>query len=305
MQDSSLAQSIASAAHKPLVSIIVPTLNRELFLERCIRSILDQTYRNIECVVVDGASKDSSLTILSRLAETDSRLRFISEPDEGEVYAVNKGLDLATGDVVGVLNSDDYYVPDAVESSVDFLLAHPEYIGVSGDARYVDKHGQPLNRGVITYRGEMSKRRVKRIIILRYKSTPVCHGSFFGWRLKLRRHGQLDPVFSVMPDLEFYLRLLDAGERIGCLPRVQYNFTIHPGMGALRHAAKVEQQRALVHQRFGLRWYDNLLWMTVGRVASYVSNPYRAAFWDGVKWELEMWYARTLGRRTQADRSPQ
>lgn len=276
----------------PLVSIIVPTFNRSEFIERCVHSILNQTYRNIECLVMDGASTDDSVAKLKRISSHDPRLRFISEPDNGEVDAVNKGLDLVSGDIVGFQNSDDYYVPDAVETSVRFLQTHPDCIGVSGDARYVDAHGKDLRRGVITYRGEMIKRNIRRILILRYKSTFICHGAFFGWRKQLLAHGKFDPAFGVMPDLEFYSRLLQEGERIGCLPRVQFHFAIHPGMGALKHVRKVEEQRAVLHARYGMRWYHELLWTTIGKGASYMMNPYRTSLWEGIRWELRMLAAR-------------
>ena len=155
-----------------------------------------------------------------RLAAADSRLRFISEPDEGEVCAVNKGLDMAKGEIFGQQASDDFYVPDAVEAAVGFLLRHPEYIGVGGDGRYVDEAGNDLGRGVITYRGPMCRETIKRILRVRWKANAVCHGSFFGWRERVLRIGKLDPAFSVVPDWEFYLRILDAGERIGCLPKI-------------------------------------------------------------------------------------
>ena len=126
---------------RPLVSIIVPTFNRASFLERCVRSILSQTYPNIECLVMDAASTDGSVGILQRLAAEDPRLKFISEPDKGEVDATNKGMGLVTGAIMGVQASDDFYVADAVAKAVEFLLAHPDCIGVSGDAMYVDDRG--------------------------------------------------------------------------------------------------------------------------------------------------------------------
>jgi glycosyltransferase involved in cell wall biosynthesis len=199
-------QPSSSTPPEPLVSVIVATFNRGPFLERCLRSILDQTYRRVECVVVDGASRDQSLDILKRLSAEDPRVRFVSEPDEGEVYAVNKGLDLARGEIVGFQASDDFYVPDAVRTSVDFLLAHSDYVGVAGDARLVDPAGQPLGRGMITYRGELSGRCLRRILILRFLMCPVVHGTFFGWRERLLRHGKLDPTFSVVPDVDYYTR---------------------------------------------------------------------------------------------------
>ena len=280
---------------KPLVSIVVPTYNRGRFLERCVRSILGQTYQKLECIVVDGASKDNSLDILRRLAAADHRLRFISEPDEGEVFAVNRGFDMAKGEIIGQQASDDFYVPDAVEAAVGFLLQHPEHIGVAGDGVYVDETGQELGRGVVTYRGEMSRRTIKRILRVRWKANAVCHGSFFGWRERVLRIGKLDPAFSVIPDWEFYLRLLAAGETIGCLPKIQYKFTIHSDMGAAKYFDKVEAQRAVLHRKYGMNWYDELFRHTVGRAISYLANPYRTPLTAGLKRELKEALARRPG----------
>jgi glycosyltransferase involved in cell wall biosynthesis len=288
-------------SREPLVSIIVPAFNRNSFIERCVRSILNQTYKHIECIVMDGGSTDGTVETLKRLSSEDPRLKYISEPDEGEVYATNKGIDLAKGELVGVQASDDFYEKDAIQITVNFLLDHPEFIGASGDARYVDESGKSLNRGVITYRGEMSKETVRRILILRHKSTFCCHGAFVGWRDRLRKHGKFDPNFSVMPDLEFYSRLLRNGERIGCIARIQYNFTIHPDMGALKYAARVEAQRAMLHQRFEMKWYHNLLWLTVGKIASYIMNPYRSPFFQGVIWEVRILLAAIRNRFSATD----
>jgi glycosyltransferase involved in cell wall biosynthesis len=292
----SSSETPVTSQRQPLVSVVIPTFNRNKFIERCVLSVLDQTYKNVECLVMDGGSTDGSVETLNRLSKEDPRLRFFSKPDEGEVYATNEGFDLARGEIMGVQASDDFYEKDAIEHAVGFLLDHPEFIGVSGDARYVDESGKSLHRGVITYRGEMSKDKLRRILILRHKSTFVCHGAFFGWRTRLLSHGKLDPQFSVMPDLEFYSRLLDQGEQIGSVRRVQYNFTIHPGMGALKYAAKVQNQRVLLHERFEMKWYHELLWMIVGKVSCYLMNPYRSPFFQGVVWELRMLKATLRNR---------
>ncbi|MGO8677532.1 MAG: glycosyltransferase [Limisphaerales bacterium] len=282
-----------SGPAQPLVSVIVPTLNRGRYVERCLRSILDQTYRNLECVVMDGKSQDDTVAILERLAASDPRLRFVSEADRGEVYATNKGIDLARGDIIGVQASDDYYVADAVEKSVEFLLAHPEFIGVGGDALYVDGSGKSMGRGLITNRGGLAPRSAKRILTLRYFVSPVVHGTFFGWRQRLARHGKFDPEFSVCPDVEFYLRVVDGGDAIGCLPRVQTYYTVHPDMGAVKYYHKVREQLARVYARHGLRWYHHLVRLTVGRALSYIRNPLRSPFFPGLAREIrEFWTMR-------------
>jgi glycosyltransferase involved in cell wall biosynthesis len=282
---------------QPLVSIIVPSFNRGLYLERCLRSILDQTYRNLECVVMDGGSQDNSLGILERLGASDQRLRFISEPDRGEVYATNKGLDLARGDIISIQASDDYYAADAVEKSVEFLLAHPEFIGVGGDVLYVDASGKSLGRGAITYRGRLSPERTKRILVLRYFVCPVLHGTFFGWRQRLARHGKFDPDFSVCPDVEFYLRVLAGGDSIGCLPRVQTFYTVHPDMGAVKHYHRVREQLDRLYARHGLRWYHHWVRLTVGRALTYAGNPMRSPFFPGLARELAEFWTMRLRRK--------
>lgn len=283
----------------PKVSIIVATFNRGRFLERCVRSILDQTYRNIECLVIDGASQDNSVEIITRMSAADERLKFVSEPDDGEVYAVNKGLDRATGAIVGFQASDDIYLPDAVEKSVEFLVRHPEYIGVSADARYVDETGRDLGRGVITYRGRMARDTIKKMIIVRYKMCPVCHGSFFGWRERLLRHGKLNPEFAVMPDWEFYLRLLKAGEQLAHLPRIHYHYTAHEEMGAVKYWDKVEAQRAKLHRIHGMTPWDEFLRATIGRLTSYLANPYRTPLWEGIGREWQLWRTQRQQKETE------
>ncbi len=284
------------AQEGPLVSIIVATFNRGPFLERCLRSILDQSYQNLECWVIDGASNDQSLEILRRLQKQDSRLKFISEPDAGEVYAVNKGLDWIEGEILGFQASDDFYVPDAVERSVQFLLAHPEFAGVSGDARYVDPSGRPLGRGMITYRGEMSEATIKSLLMRRPITCFLVHGAFFGWRDRILKTGKFDPAFSVTPDVEFYLRVLKSGERLGCLARMQVNYTVHPDMGAVKFWEKVEAQLEQLRRQYGLNLFQRFVGKTGGRAYSYFSNPYRSPFLPGVIRELQQLLFRGISK---------
>ncbi|MBA4147887.1 MAG: glycosyltransferase [Verrucomicrobia bacterium] len=278
---------------KPLVTVIIPTFNRARFLERSVRSVLDQSYRNIECLVLDGGSKDGSVEILARLAAEDSRLKYISEPDKGEVFATNRGLDMAKGEIVAFQASDDRYMPEAVATSVQFLLDHPTCIGVSGDSLFVDEHGNDLGRGMITYRGRMAKSTLKKVLILRFAMSPLNHQAFFGWRERLLKHGKFNPEFSLTTDLEFYLRLLAAGEEIGCIPRVQIQSTQHPEMGGQKHFAKAQAQRMHIYKIHGLTSVDQFLRISVGRIASYFANPYRTPLFSGLNREIKQWLSRS------------
>lgn len=111
--------------HRPLVSIVTPTRNRAYFLERTLRSVRNQTYRNLEHIVIDGASTDETIALL-RNFETTFPLRWRSEPDGGMYEAINKGLQEAHGEIVAYLNSDDLYLPWALDVVVEEFASHPE-----------------------------------------------------------------------------------------------------------------------------------------------------------------------------------
>jgi len=121
----------------PLVSIITPTLNRARLLEATIWSVRRQTYPNLEHIVVDGGSTDGSLEMLRRF-EREYPLRWVSEPDAGMYAAINKGMRMASGGIVAYLNSDDLYVPWAVEVVVEHFRRHPEVDFAYGASVAVD-----------------------------------------------------------------------------------------------------------------------------------------------------------------------
>jgi glycosyltransferase involved in cell wall biosynthesis len=109
-----------------LVSVIMPVYNSEKYLKAAIESVLSQSYENIELIVVDNASVDSTREIV--LSYTDSRIRLVkNEINSGIVYSRNKGIELATGSFVATLDSDDIAMPDRLARQVDFLERHPEY----------------------------------------------------------------------------------------------------------------------------------------------------------------------------------
>ena len=129
---------------QPLVSIVTPSYNQARFLEETIRSVLRQSYPKIEYILVDGGSTDGSLDIIHKYA--DLFARWVFEPDEGQVDAINKGLKMTTGEIVAWINSDDLYMAGAVMEAVKALQANPEVGMVYGDGIMVDENGKLLDR---------------------------------------------------------------------------------------------------------------------------------------------------------------
>ena len=101
------------------VSIITVCFNSEKTIERTIKSVFDQTYKNIEYIIIDGASTDKTLEIIDRYRDQfKDRLKVVSEKDDGIYFAMNKGVALSTGTLIGIINSDDWYEVDAVQKMV-------------------------------------------------------------------------------------------------------------------------------------------------------------------------------------------
>ena len=104
-----------------LVSIIVPVYNVEKYLSKCIDSILAQTYKNLEIILVDDGSKDNSGTICDEYSKKDKRIKIIHKPNGGISDVRNHGLKIATGDYIGFVDSDDYIAEDMFETLVSLL----------------------------------------------------------------------------------------------------------------------------------------------------------------------------------------
>jgi len=126
---------------QPLVSIITPSFNQGAFIGATIESVLAQDYPQIEFLVVDGGSTD---TTLDRLRSYGERVRWISEPDHGQADAINKGVALTRGPILAWLNADDVYLPGAVTRAVADLQAHSQAALIYGQAELIERGGALL-----------------------------------------------------------------------------------------------------------------------------------------------------------------
>lgn len=124
---------------RPLVSVVTPSYNKAPFLEEAIKSVISQDYPNTECLVMDGGSTDLTLDTLRKYS---GKIQWLSEPDQGQADAINKGFKMAKGEILGWLNADDTYNPKTVSRVIEHFLANPEIIMVYGDAYFIDKEGR-------------------------------------------------------------------------------------------------------------------------------------------------------------------
>lgn len=126
----------------PRISIITPSYNQGHFIEETIRSVLLQSYPNLEYIIVDGDSTDNTVEIIRKYGQFLTY--WVSEEDRGQAHAINKGLERATGDILAYLNSDDYYLPKALHKAAQVFVEHPETDLLHGRCRYVNESGEKI-----------------------------------------------------------------------------------------------------------------------------------------------------------------
>ena len=174
--------------YNPLVSIITIVYNGEAHIEQTINSVLNQTYSKIEYIIIDGGSKDNTVAIIQKY---ESRIaNWISEVDKGISDAFNKGLARASGEIVGIINADDWYEPDAVNLVVNAIK---HYDVAYGDVQYwVDSKKSFLQ----TSSAELLERQVS-----------VIHPAVFVKSESYQKYGGFDTNYKCAMDYELLLRL--------------------------------------------------------------------------------------------------
>ncbi|MEM9052454.1 MAG: glycosyltransferase family 2 protein, partial [Bacteroidota bacterium] len=180
------------------VSIITISFNAVDTLEDTILSVLNQSYENIEYIVVDGASTDGSLDIVEKYRNDIDK--FVSEPDEGIYFAMNKGLNMATGDLVAILNADDTYSSNNVISRVVSKIEQSQTDSLYGDLHYVDR-----NKVGNVVRRWKAGRFVRSFFL---KGWMVPHPTFFVKKEVYDKYGLFNTDLKTSADYEFMVRVL-------------------------------------------------------------------------------------------------
>jgi len=183
------------------ISIVTATYNSGATVRDTIRSVLEQSYDNIEYIIKDGGSTDDTLNIVRAYEPLfGGRMKVISEPDKGIYDAFNKGLATATGDVVGFLNSDDFFTSPHVVAKLATALADSGCDAVYGDVHYVDI--DDISHEVRYYSSAYFRRRLMRCGFM------PAHPSWYCRREVYERYGGFDCRFRIAADFENLLRLI-------------------------------------------------------------------------------------------------
>ncbi len=201
----------------PKISIITPSYNRAGMIGTAIQSVIDQNYPDYEHIIIDGGSTDGTLEILRNFPH----LTVISEPDNGMYDALNKGLQIASGDLIGFLNSDDKYAQD-VFFEIEEKFTSTKTDAIAGLAGMVSDFSDISNNLELLHPG-MGENKIEHILLDR----PIFNAYFFS-RDVFKSIAPFETRYKIIGDREFLLRFTLANKRLGIIDSPVYYYLLHP-----------------------------------------------------------------------------
>jgi glycosyltransferase involved in cell wall biosynthesis len=248
-----------------LVSIVVPSLNQGRFIKQTLDSIILQDFPNIEIIVMDGRSTDGTLAILRKYGKQVSSFKlqvtrnkiqprtwnkelrtflWISEKDKGQADAINKGLRMATGEIVGYINSDDYYEAGALKKIMTFFQNCPHAMWVTGDCRIVDENGREIQRFVRWYKRLLRYFTLSSILPI---ANPVAQPSTFWRRELMKKVGYFNENLCYAFDYDFWLRMMNYSH--GVIQETLSSFRIHGGSkGGKEYCRQFDEEQKVANR---------------------------------------------------------
>ncbi|HYR89117.1 MAG TPA: glycosyltransferase family 2 protein [Terriglobia bacterium] len=230
------------------VSIVTPSFNQARYLERTIRSVIEQNYPNFEYIVQDGGSSDGSVEILEKYGH--SLKHWESARDGGQQCAINLGFRHTTGEIMAYLNSDDFFFPGTLAYVADYFNRHPEVDVVYSHRLIVDEEDGEIGRWVMPPHKDG---------VLSWVDYVPQETLFWRREIWNKIGGQIDESFHFAMDWDLLIRFRDAGARFVRLPRFLAAFRVHP---LQKTSAQIDD--------LGVREMDRLRRRCLGRTVTYV-----------------------------------
>jgi len=289
---------------RPKISIVTPSYNQASFIEDTIHSVKDQNYMLLEHIVVDGASTDRTVSILQEYSQRPGwqHLRWISEPDHGQSDAINKGFRMATGDIIGWLNSDDLYAPDSFARVLKAFEDNPLVDFIYGDYLIIDGTGKTLiSKKEIDFDWEIM------LCGLNYIAQP---NVFFRSRV-FETLGYLDDSLHYVMDYEFWLRAATHGFLFQHIPSALAACRWHLGAKTVSRNPRIEEELLSVRKKYwNKRRFQNSLvqasYQKCCNVSARASRQWRKLRTRHVidvvptSWYLEAWKTRSKSKHPEA-----
>lgn len=233
-----MAQATESAMSKPKISVVLPVYNASLFIEQAMRSVLTQSLHDLELIVINDGSNDDSLTVIERIAATDTRVKVISRKNKGLVYSLNEGIQQAQSDWIARMDADDVCLPQRFQAQ----LAHAQKHDLDICGGWIKTFGQSVGKVRAYYTGHDA-----------LKLQLLFNACFAHPAVIIKRSVLLKENYSMAAthaeDYDLWTRLAQQGVRLGNLPQVVLNYRVHSQQVTIthRHAQDEARERIASH----------------------------------------------------------
>lgn len=245
----------------PVVSIITPSFNQVAFLEQTILSVLNQTYSNIEYIIIDGGSTDGSIEIIQKYS--NKLAYWVSEKDNGQTHAINKGLQKSKGKIIAYLNADDLLENDAVENVVVEFFKHPEAALVYGCCATIGETGNLIRNhegSQIHFSSFVRKGMLPNIF------QPAC---FFNFQ-KIKRRPLFKQNLNYTMDYELILFLLQQKQQIIFVNKPFAKYRVHAGAKTTAQSKKLYLEKLKVQLRYANYLFPLIAYRWIKAQLSYL-----------------------------------
>ncbi len=224
------------------VSVILPAYRAEAFIGQAIESVLAQTYRDFELLVLDDGSTDATLEVVRRYAERDARVKVKSRPNRGVSATSNELLEWAQHEFVAMMHADDLMLPQRLERQVAFLEANPAVAATSCFVEYIDATGRKIG-------GFQSEFVHPDVVWARYHEGHVVaihHPGVMMRRSVVLDAGGYRPGFTVTEDVDLFMRLLEKGHLVLVMPETLLAYRLHGTSASVSQALKMRREKRWV-----------------------------------------------------------
>lgn len=262
----------------PTVSVILPAYNAERYIESAVGSILAQTYRDFEFVIVNDGSTDGTESSLRRLAADDPRINLISRANTGYVPALIEAVNASRGEYLARMDADDWARPDRFAKQVAFLNEHPDVVVVGSSYELMDDRGRRLH----VQRQPSDDPTLQQQCM--NGTTPICHPTALFRRRSYDAVGGYDPASVPAEDIDLWLRLGEIG-KLACLPDVLLRYRLHAGsVSETKQHKQVDSIRAAVAAAAARRgvnhsFKDDLNWREPAGAAGRLKQTLKYGWW--------------------------
>ena len=182
-----------------LVTIVTVCYNSEETIQRTIESVLSQTYKNIEYIIIDGKSTDNTIKIVNNFIQKGQSIKLVSEKDSGIYQAMNKGIRLSSGEIIGILNSDDWYENDTVEKIMNIYQSNQNKNGIIYGAMRLYENS--IESYTVYYNHQFLEKQM------------INHPTCFVAKSIYQKYGLFDESYRAAGDYDFMLRIFNAEKK--------------------------------------------------------------------------------------------